>query len=851
MQSREPSDHTAEIYVSYSSDDRDVVERLVRRLESAGFRIRWDRQLLPGEDWEAGPKVALDSSSQILLCIGRGGMRSSYQREEYNFARAMDKKLIPIRLPGFSGFEDLPAALKRTQFLDYETEGDDAFKSLVSVLGGDSSTLADEPDPDHEFALVFFSEDARSAKELSEALADAGHPSLSLDAGNEGFQERWDGLGESVTHVVIMLNAKRANTAAAGTVLDHGVLAVILMDPRPRPRDYPMLAGKAVPQLIWDRYFPQALADLLVDPDHLALEGAPRCPYVGLDPHSSMDPVFFGREKEIEALKRRLSSSPRLLILAGPAGCGKTSLVSAGLFTDYSRNAPLPGGAGYSSWTGLTIEADPVEELRQWKRQELEHDLTRSSEDGQWIVDKKALDANQEELPLASAVRRVHGDKLLFLTVDQFERVFETDPESAQTFIDELMDAVENENAGVHLLLIVRSEFLDQCRSHHRLGSYLDDSLLTIDPMDRESLRAAIEGPAGEFALTLEEGLTERILDDVQSIDSPVAALSATMKSLWEQRVDQHLAMEAYESLGGAEAIHKRMQAEKIEPSAPLPGRILAGYQADSIGTEDKLNIGPIVDAFCSVMLSKKVDPPLSIGLFGDWGSGKSFFMEEMWRQIDTLTREAREHGSPFWHGHVAQIRFNAWHYSDANLWAAFVTHIFEELAKSINPGIGLQETRARLLAALDTSRALKDEAQFELQEPEYRVALTLLALNIGETNLSDHLFRELDRHGDDESWTAVLNLFFPVKTEKKWENTPCGKLTPEEAGLWQRIIDLLKTLSQRYTMPADLRLYRKWSQNVGRFSFWPKEDTSPALTAEPSANGHRRVNQPPSQGTA
>ena len=30
------------------------------------------------------------------------------------------------------------------------------------------------------------------------------------------------------------------------------------------------------------------------------------------------------------------------------------------------------------------------------------------------------------------------------------------------------------------------------------------------------------------------------------------------------------------------------------------------------------------------VLAHRDVDPPISVGLFGDWGSGKSFFMAEM-----------------------------------------------------------------------------------------------------------------------------------------------------------------------------------------------------------------------------
>ena len=35
------------------------------------------------------------------------------------------------------------------------------------------------------------------------------------------------------------------------------------------------------------------------------------------------------------------------------------------------------------------------------------------------------------------------------------------------------------------------------------------------------------------------------------------------------------------------------------------------------------------------VLTSKRVKPPLSLGLFGDWGSGKSFFMAKLKKQIE------------------------------------------------------------------------------------------------------------------------------------------------------------------------------------------------------------------------
>ena len=68
---------------------------------------------------------------------------------------------------------------------------------------------------------------------------------------------------------------------------------------------------------------------------------------------------------------------------------------------------------------------------------------------------------------------------------------------------------------------------------------------------------------------------------------------------------------------------------------------------------------------------------PLSIGLFGEWGSGKSYFMGLLRGQVATLAdspddRYCRE---------IVQIGFNAWHYADSNLWASLGDEIFEQLA--------------------------------------------------------------------------------------------------------------------------------------------------------------------------
>jgi 5-methylthioadenosine/S-adenosylhomocysteine deaminase len=105
------------------------------------------------------------------------------------------------------------------------------------------------------------------------------------------------------------------------------------------------------------------------------------------------------------------------------------------------------------------------------------------------------------------------------------------------------------------------------------------------------------------------------------------------------------------------------------------PGLLLGGYTTDQPFGEDQLGIEGDVNMLCSVTAARNIDPPLSIGLFGAWGTGKSFFMEKMRARVAWLAENDRDS-----HSHVVQIRFNAWHYMDANLWASLAVTIFERL---------------------------------------------------------------------------------------------------------------------------------------------------------------------------
>jgi KAP family P-loop domain len=160
-----------------------------------------------------------------------------------------------------------------------------------------------------------------------------------------------------------------------------------------------------------------------------------------------------------------------------------------------------------------------------------------------------------------------------------------------------------------------------------------------------------------------------------------------------------------------------------------LPSRrptLLAGAAADTVPdpgdgrvrSADRLGIGTDVEMLVSVLLATDTPLPLAVGLFGDWGSGKSFFMALMQERITELSKLAAEGKPEAWPfcREVRQVRFNAWHYVDADLWASLAATLFDELAMPDTP-------REKLLQELDEARKDAKGARNDRQAREKEMA--------------------------------------------------------------------------------------------------------------------------------
>jgi TIR domain len=90
----------SQVFLSYATSDRNTAQKIADELRGSGFRV-WDpeREILPGADWTAEVKGALDKSEAFVVFISPQAMESHYL--SYEIAYVLGEKrfrgrLIPV-----------------------------------------------------------------------------------------------------------------------------------------------------------------------------------------------------------------------------------------------------------------------------------------------------------------------------------------------------------------------------------------------------------------------------------------------------------------------------------------------------------------------------------------------------------------------------------------------------------------------------------------------------------------------------------------------------------------------------------------------------------------------------------
>lgn len=270
-------------------------------------------------------------------------------------------------------------------------------------------------------------------------------------------------------------------------------------------------------------------------------------------------------------------------------------------------------------------------------------------------------------------------------------------------------------------------------------------------------------------------------------------------------------------------------QAQTVEPAPPqlqVVEAAVARLVHDHVGSgritlkDDRLNIAPEVKALCHVLIAEKSRPPISVGLFGDWGTGKSFFMESMYDYIQTLAEvsgkavaEGRE--SAFCR-HVVQIRFNAWHYMDSNLWASLAARIFDGLWEAVREKEpDTHQTLIQKLAESEGVLAEMESGRVAAQEEHTRHQASVERLTEERDAVQGRLGRQVGaavRTGL-QSVASDPGFLAAVGEAERLARLPAGSVTPE--AVWARIAELRSRWGRVRALWASLGTGSRWLMAV------------------------------------
>jgi WD40 repeat protein len=251
---------------------------------------------------------------------------------------------------------------------------------------------------------------------------------------------------------------------------------------------------------------------------------SPKCPYPGLVPFDRKDAqLFHGRDAEIDSMIQRLRYQ-RLLFVIGPSGSGKSSLISAGLLPSLMQSDLFAPG----SWH--------VRGLRPTN---------------QTIRSFAATTPAGEALP-ARVIAKMLADnppaQRVLLVIDQFEELFTQLEHAEQGRFIAALNTLRKVKSCT-LLIAMRADFYPDLMNSE-LWPIDTSQRLEIAPLRGNELRRAIEQPANDAGVYLEDRLLERLLADAADEPGVLPLVQETMRVLWSKMEGRLIPLHAYAQLG-------------------------------------------------------------------------------------------------------------------------------------------------------------------------------------------------------------------------------------------------------------------------------------------------------------
>ncbi|WP_326571545.1 trypsin-like peptidase domain-containing protein [Actinacidiphila glaucinigra] len=270
----------------------------------------------------------------------------------------------------------------------------------------------------------------------------------------------------------------------------------------------------------------------------------PASPYRGLSTFQEADSeVLFGRRDDIADVTALLAGPEPCVTLVGPSGCGKSSLARAGVVPRMRErgHAVLVVRAGEDSSLRAALASELVTAVRPALRGAARAQEARQVED--LLAERGLMDV----------LRTTSGEaeQRLLVVLDQGEELLAEPDGTVEEAVRLLFP--ERRSEGLRVLVTLRSDFTDAALNHPLLGPALGrGSVRLLAPMSRAQLAQVIRSPLELTpAVTYDDGLVERMLDDAGDGPGALPLLGFVMAQLWDGQAGGRLRFDTYREVGG------------------------------------------------------------------------------------------------------------------------------------------------------------------------------------------------------------------------------------------------------------------------------------------------------------
>lgn len=224
-----------------------------------------------------------------------------------------------------------------------------------------------------------------------------------------------------------------------------------------------------------------------------------KSPFKFLDPYTLEDRErFFGRDKEISELYE-LAFDTNLILVYGPSGAGKTSLVQCGLANRFSG----------TDWFDLHV-----------RRRDNINTALKSE------VEKSALTPIREGMSPAETVQSLYLDffKPIYLIFDQFEELYILGSESERNTFFQSIKNILSLDFPRKIIIIMREEYIAQLYDFEKILPQIFDHRLRVEPMSATNVEKVIRGSLAQFNIEMEnpEETIQRIIQNISQGKSRV-----------------------------------------------------------------------------------------------------------------------------------------------------------------------------------------------------------------------------------------------------------------------------------------------------------------------------------------